>query len=215
MSDDPWRLHAYSLVRWPWPRLIGRVLDEPSLTGLAADLPRRSDRDDQQSPWHKAFYDAWATSAQLPALFAGFVRAQVARWVAEPFYWQAVPTFRVQLPGNVAVGTFHTDADYHHPAGEVSFWVPLTAAHDSSSVWIEGDDGLLHAPSVGPGQVVEFSAVSRRHGNQPNGTGRSRVSFDFRCLPVRLLPEVEGPPSEHYRLRFVPGGYYAPEAVAP
>jgi hypothetical protein len=62
---------------------------------------------------------------------------------------------------------------------------------------------------------VRVSAVTLRHRNVVNRTGLSRVSFDFRCLPARLLPEVEGPPSEHAKLRFVPGEYYASELVTP
>jgi hypothetical protein len=121
----------------------------------------------------------------------------------------------VHLPDKVAVGTIHTDAQYHHPRGEETFWVPLTPAHDTNTVWIADDDDVLRPANVEPGQIVQFSAVTRRHGNQVNVTGRSRVSFDFRCLPVRLLPTVEGPPSENTKLRFRPGGYYADEICTP
>jgi hypothetical protein len=206
----PFTVRPYPLADYPFPTLVAESLGVDDLTDLSADLPRRTWQTDQKSPWHAAFYsgfEAWRD------LFAEFVRDVIGPVVGEPFYWQAVPTFRVHLPGNIAVGEFHTDAQYHHPVGERSFWLPLTPASDTCSVWVEDDDGELHAPDVQPGQVVEFSAATRRHGNKVNETGRSRVSFDFRALPVRLLPTVEGLPTEHTKMRFVPGGYYAPAAI--
>jgi hypothetical protein len=208
----PWKKFSYDLGHWPFPELVALAIGEVDLTLLTLDGPRWTDRDDQKSPWHRVFYDAFP---EWRWTYVRFVHEVVAPHVGEPFFYQAVPTFRVHLPGNVAVGTFHTDATYHHPLGEETFWLPLTDAHDSSSVWIADDADALHAVDARPGDVVRFSAVTRRHGNVVNRTGLSRVSFDFRCLPARLLPEVEGPPSEHAKLRFVPGGYYASELVTP
>jgi hypothetical protein len=211
-ARDPWRLRLYALDEFPFPDLVALNLHVDDLTRLAALLPRRTWRTDQQSPWHADFY---AGFAEWRDLFDTFVRDVIAPFVGEPFYYQAVPTFRVHLAGNVAVGEFHTDAQYHHPRGEITWWLPMTAAFATCSVWIEGDDGLLYAPDVGPGQMIEFSAVTRRHGNNINVERQSRVSFDFRTLPIRNLPLIEGPPTEHTKMRFVPGGYYAPEAISP
>jgi hypothetical protein len=156
------------------------------------------------------FYDGFMWWS---ATYAEFVHEVIAPHVGEPFYYQRVPTFRVHLPDNVAVGEFHTDAVYHHPPGEVTFWTPLTPAYDSCSVWIADDDDELHVVNANPGEVIEFSAVTRRHGNKLNVTGQSRVSFDFRCLPARLLPKVDESRTKHTRMRFIPGEYYALEKV--
>lgn len=209
---DPWSMLYYPLEDYPFPTLVADTLGIDDLTGLSANLARRTWRTDQQSPWHGFFYSAFDSWRDV---YVALVREVIAPHVGEPFYYQNVPTFRVQLPGNVAVGEFHTDAQYHHPLGEQSFWLPLTHAYGTCTLWIADDDDELHAVDARPGQIAQFAAVTRRHGNKLNQTGRSRVSFDFRCLPVRLLPAVEGPPTEHSRLRFIPGGYYAPEAVTP
>jgi hypothetical protein len=211
----PFIVRDYPLGEFPFPDFVAGSLgftDTSELTRLAALLALRTWRTDQQSPWHGDFYgcfDGWRS------VFDRFVRDVIGPLVGEPFYYQAVPTFRVHLPGNVAVGEFHTDAQYHHPLGEINYWVPLTPAADTASVWVQGDDGVLYAPDIGPGQFAEFDAARRLHGNKINETGRSRVSFDFRALPIRLLPEVEGGPTEHTKLRFIPGGYYALEAITP
>ena len=221
---EPWQVIDYDPDRWPFGELVADSLvsDEEraafagtrgrvtvTLDCLRAELAPRTWQTDQTSPWHPRFYagfDAWRDT------FEAFVRAVVAPTMHEPFAYQAVPTFRVQLPGNTAVGEWHTDATYGHPDGELSHWLPLTAAHDSASVWITGDDGRRQAPDTGPGQVIVFDAVNRVHGNLVNETGRTRVSFDFRTLPVRLLPE-RPKRTEHTKLPFALGGYYASEPI--
>ena len=208
----PWTTFTYSLDDYRFPEYVAAAIGEGDLTALSGVGPRWTWQTDQSSQWHRRFYAGFTRWREV---YDRFVRIVVAPRVHEPFYYQATPSFRVHLPGNVAVGEFHTDERYHHPLGEDNFWVPLTDAAGTSSVWIADDDGVLRAVDAHPGQVVQFSAVTRRHGNVPNVTGRSRVSFDFRCLPVRCLPEVDGPPSRHARLRFIPGEYYAAQAVVP
>lgn len=213
MSDTfeyPWQLFEYDLERYPFPDFVAGSLGVDDLTTLAADLPQRTWQTDQQSPWHAPFYTGYPG---WRGWYDHLVREVVAPRLGEPCYYQDVPTFRVQLPGNLAVGEFHTDAQYHHPVDEVSFWLPLTPASDTCSVWVEDDAGEYQAVEARPGQVAQFAAATRSHGNVPNETGRSRVSFDFRLLPVRLLPTTEGPPTKHTGLRFVPGEYYATEVV--
>lgn len=208
--EAPWKLFSYPVEDFPFVTLVQEALEVDNLVTLAADLPRRTWQTDQQSPWHAPFY---ASFSWWHRLYDTLVREVVAPRLGEPCYYQRVPTFRVQLPGNTAVGEFHTDAQYHHPVGEVSFWLPLTEAYGTCSLWVEDDEGGFQSVAAAPGDVVEFAAVTRRHGNYVNETGQSRVSFDFRLLPVRLLPREEGPPTKHTGLRFVPGGYYAEEVV--
>lgn len=208
---NPWELFDYDLDRYPFPTVTMFGLGVDDLTTLMADLPRRTWQTDQQSPWHASFYASFEESWHT--LFDRFVREVVAPRLGEPCYYQRVPTFRIQLPNNLAVGEFHTDAQYHHPIGETSFWLPLTPTQSTSTVWVVDDDDVPLPIDAQPGQVARFDAATRKHGNVLNETGHSRVSFDFRLLPVRLLPQDEGPPTEHTRLRFIPGGYYANEIV--
>jgi hypothetical protein len=117
----------------------------------------------------------------------------------------------VQLPDNLAVGDYHRDAEYCHPAGEVNCWLPLTRAAGSNSVYICEDDGeLRRSINAWPGDLVLFDAVNRRHGNEINRARCSRVSIDFRCLPVRLYRDT-GARSVNMGCRFAPGDYYAAE----
>jgi ectoine hydroxylase-related dioxygenase (phytanoyl-CoA dioxygenase family) len=112
------------------------------------------------------------------------------------------------------VGECHRDADYGHPAGETTFWLPLTPAWLTNSVWLESppESGRYVPVTAGPGEVVTFDAVHIRHGNCVNRTGHVRVSFDFRCLPTRTYRPSEER-SINAGLRFAPGEYYARRVI--
>lgn len=209
-DDELWKVLSYPESVYPFSRLVTEAIGEGDLTTLQADGPRWTRETDQGSDWHKRFYDAfdgWSETYQR------FVRDEIAPHVGEPVYFQTIPTFRVHQPDNVAVGEFHTDAQYHHPAGEISFWVPLTPAYGTNSVWVADDNDEIHAFVAKPGEVVAFPAISRRHGNLVNTTGQTRVSFDFRCLPVRCLPDASAGRSVNMGMRFLPGEYYHSEPV--
>lgn len=211
-DGELWTVFDYPLADYPFPSLVSDAIEVDDLTAIRTDGPRWTRETDQGSDWHRLFYrafDGWRETYQR------FVREELAPHIGEPFYYQAVPTFRVHQPDNVAVGEFHTDAQYHHPDGEISFWLPLTPAYDTNSVWVADDEDEIHPFVTKPGEVVAFPAVSRRHGNLVNTTGQARVSFDFRCLPVRRLPERSEGRSVNMGMRFVPGEYYHAEVVDP
>ncbi|GIF47616.1 hypothetical protein DFJ67_7087 [Asanoa ferruginea] len=204
----PWTIIAYDLNEYPFPALVARILRTSELAGLrpSEDVPLLSRQMDQSTAFHRMFYENF--DGELRAVYEAFIAEVIADELGEPFCFQAVPTFRVHLPGNVAVGEFHRDADYHHPPGELNYWLPLTPAWDSNTVWIEvpGTERQLPAAAM-PGQVVHFDALNLRHGNVQNQTGVTRVSFDFRCIPLRLYAESEGR-SVNTGRRFAIGEYY-------
>ncbi|WP_145708670.1 phytanoyl-CoA dioxygenase family protein [Rhodococcus rhodochrous] len=205
---EPWEKLSYSLSEYPFLQLVQKSLSVSSLTALSSNGPRWTRQTDQCSEWHRRFYSHFT---EWRACYDQFINRRIAPWIGKPVYYQAVPTFRVHHPNNVAVGEFHTDAQYYHPSGEITFWLPLTPAYGTNSVWVEGDDLNFHPFVARPGEVVVFYAVSRQHGNLINITGKTRVSFDFRCLPVDLLPDGSSARSVHAGLRFIPGEYYHSE----
>jgi hypothetical protein len=207
---DVYCVARYPLVSFGFVEAVARALGVPDLSELAdPTLPLRTRETDQQTRWHRAFYDEWYEDDGLWRLYTGFIHGPIAGLMGgEPFYYQAVPTFRIHLPGNLAVGEFHRDADYGHPLAERSFWIPLTAAWDTNSVWIPNT-----AVRAEPGDIIMFDAVGQLHGNKVNTTGKSRVSFDFRCVPVAKFQPSEAR-SINLGLTFAPGGYYAADIVS-
>lgn len=203
---------SYQLSRFPFVAAVRRALEEEDLQALRApDASVWTRATDQSSEWHRRFYrnfDEWRT------LYERFVRWIVATHIREPAYFQAVPTVRLHLPGNVAVGEFHTDRDYGHPAGEFTFWVPITHAYGTNSLLLEASPGSGEYLRINarPGDVIVFEGGTVRHGSVVNTTGQSRVSFDFRCLPVRRF-KASSERSVNAGLRFVPGEYFAPQPI--
>jgi hypothetical protein len=143
-------------------------------------------------------------------LYSLFIEDFVSTLFTESFCVQTVPTFRVHLPNNLAVGEFHCDKDYNHAVGEINFWLPLTPCSDSNSIWIEQEigNGNYRPISSRAGQVVVFDAVRLRHGNVLNKTGATRVSFDFRCIPLSLY-EFRDARSVNTGARLVLGDYFS------
>src|SRR5262249_38008994 len=151
--------------------------------GQGMELPGRMEpRKDQGTIWHEWFYARYQDD--LRDVYMRFLRTIVRPLFGSHVIYQRVPTFRIHLPGNVAVGEYHTDGESGHQEGEINFWVPLTRTAGHSSVWIESRPGsrVYEALSAGPGDILVWDSVRLRHGNQVNTTDRTRVSFDFRCI---------------------------------
>lgn len=130
-------------------------------------------------------YDAWVRNVVLPI-------------VGSSIYYQRPPTLRVAMVSEhkATIGV-HCDADYpdHHPR-EINFWCPLVDVADSNALWLESSPGCGDfAPrSLRVGEVLQFDGYRVRHHTQPNQSGRSRVSFDLRCIPAAALGVDETPP---------------------
>lgn len=179
------RVRSYPLHRFDFPGAVCELLAIPDLADT--DLHYRAPANpvnDQDTAAHAAFY------AQFPRMREGmyypFLREHILPLFDADLCVQAVPTFRVARPDGLAVAEFHTDAEYAHQAETVNFWVPLTTARGTAAVWMETQPGSGdYSPAeVAVGQFLEFKATLLRHGNKPNRTGRARVSFDFRVIPL-------------------------------
>jgi hypothetical protein len=213
-TNEGYCIARYPLASFDFISAVSRALGQPDLTALSdPDLPLRTRENDQRTAWHHAFYDDFHDHDEfygrstLRLLYRALIGGPIRDLIGEPFYYQAVPTFRVHLPGNLAVGEFHRDADYGHPASERSFWLPLTPAYDTNSLWIGNT-----AVRAEPGDIIMFDAVGELHGNKVNTTGKSRVSFDFRCVPVSSYQPSQAR-TVNTRVAFAPGAYYALDTV--
>jgi hypothetical protein len=100
--------------------------------------------------------------------------------------FQCPPTLRVHMPGRAPTIGMHCDSEYdNHEPGEINFWVPFTRVFDSNTLWAESAPGRGDfAPfELSVGQAVRFNGNQCRHFTKPNGTGKTRVSIDFRVIP--------------------------------
>ena len=138
----------------------------------AALLKREND---QNTPYHKRFYHNLQI---LSPAYRRFIKEIVESHVGEPVVFQKVPTFRIQFPGNIAVGEKHKDSDYNHLSNAINFWVPLTDVNKHNCIWTA--DGPITCKY---GQAVVFDGANIEHWNVPNKSKKTRVSFDFRVVP--------------------------------
>ena len=159
-----------------------------------------------------------AAAAPLRARFHALLLA-FAREVAAPLLgcapdevaFQRYPVLRVAVPGNRPLNPKHCDAQYHHQAGELNFWLPLTAVWGGNTLHTESAPGRgdFHPLELGWGSCARFWGNRVRHLCVANHTGFTRVSLDFRAMPVRRFDagfvDSNGNPTflrlgEYYRL---------------
>ncbi|PWW60375.1 phytanoyl-CoA dioxygenase family protein [Actinokineospora spheciospongiae] len=164
----------YDVRKFPIADLVREVMRVDSLDNLAASDRVATRETDQSTRYHKLFYDNFDV---ISPVYRKLLQELLGR-ESDDVYVQRVPTCRVHLPNSVAVGTWHRDLDFGHDPSEANFWVPLTRAYGSNTLWIE--DEPVEAEY---GDVIVFDGANTLHGNVVNDTGTSRVSVDFRTIP--------------------------------
>lgn len=169
--DDP-RLVEYDTGKYPFRQELENILGTRELEEIRADLELQQPGKDQATPFHKKYY---AGNASFLALYRKFVSEYLG--AGPELLYQRVPTFRIHLPGNLAVGAWHRDTEYGHNPAELNYWVPVTDARESSTIHFEKTGPV----NLGYGQILVFHG-DLLHGNLVNQTGKTRVSFDFRTL---------------------------------
>ena len=139
----------------------------------------------------------------------------------QEFVVQKDPSFRIDLPNNTSIGIrdgeafdrnrigLHCDKDFGHPDGEINYILAFTEMYDTNSVYVESaPHSEDFAPSVmSYGTVFRFWGNRCRHYNRINATGVSRLSYDFRVMPLSAYDGSSDALSYHNR-KFVIGDYY-------
>ena len=122
---------------------------------------------------------------------------------------QKFPSFRVQLPNNVAVAKIHTDNSLGHPIGEINFTYTFTEMRDTTSILIEKMPTMNEFMKIEADEnnIVSFNANLCKHYNEVNKTGKTRMSMDFRVLPLNYKTGYDGV-SHTSNKKFTNGEYY-------
>ena len=218
-DDVPWALQAlhtaYSRLASPgyfqdsddqWVRTRQFVKTDYSIVNT---------RETDQKGDHMADIYEGAYDAQRPAFmlaYLKFLEEEVQPLFGEPIVYQKFPSLRIHMPGNRAVGEYHSDSQYNHLAEAVNFWVPATDAYDTNALFVQTSRDQEPLPrTVNYGQYMVFDGVNLLHGNDLNGTDDTRVSFDFRVIPQSQF-RPSGSASINSGLAFRTGGkdaYYS------
>jgi len=162
--------------------------------------------------FHDKFYNNMRNDEYFINLYECFINEYVTTLFDEKFVFQKSPTLRIHFVNNWATPEFHTDTQdgYSHPTGEINFILPLTTCYDTNSVWIETvpkKDEFISA-TMQYGDLLQFSGGEQKHGNKINETAHTRVSFDFRVLPLSKYDPNYSKTSATTKTKFIVGGYY-------
>ena len=212
------KTYQYDLEKYNFIALIEELFDRADLQYLHEDLKNNYDffsepGKDSDTVFHRIFYDrmrgGWPEFLNLYQQFIGEVIAPLLG-AKEGLVYQKWPSFRVHLPNNVAVGGWHCDGDYNHPPGETNFILALTPMFESNTTITESAPGKMdfRQLELNPGQVVCFDGNRCMHGNLPNKTGVTRVSFDFRIMLPENYDATHDLTSLSKNNKFLIGHYY-------
>ncbi len=205
------KLFSYDSAKYNFRKMISDQLQDSDLEHLHA----RSDNsdqvvaraNDQSTIWHKRFYQI---GPQFFQTYESFIDELVKPVFGESVVYQKIPTFRVHYHKNLGVGEFHRDRDYAHNVNEVNFWLPVTRAFDTNTIWIESEEGKedFRPLECGVGEFWMFNGCHLKHGNKINSTEQTRVSFDFRVIPYSKYSDADAGRSINMKVEFKIGGYY-------
>lgn len=122
---------------------------------------------------------------------------------------QKFPSFRIQLPDNVAVAKCHNDHSLGHPYGEINFIYSITDMFDTNTIYIEKTTGKKDfiKMTLNSNNNISFNGNQNLHYNKINETGKTRMSMDYRILPMNYIPEHETS-SHSTDTKFINGCYY-------
>ena len=164
---------------------------------LSVRLPVLKHGTDQGTPIHKEVYAEYdKDKSELKDSYRDLQREWVAElrnsYGIEHWAVQRFPSLRVHFPANVSVFEFHRDSDYEHPLGELNHFLSINRSHSTASLHIEEELGWSnYVPlELEPGQSAIINTSIFKHGDFENNENYTRVSIDFRAIPVEVLEKL-------------------------
>lgn len=202
------RKHKFDKSGYPFLEILKEIfgIDELSQAHTHHQFELLKRENDQKTPFHKMYYDNFNV---IKPIYEDLIRYHIVPIFGEAVVYQKIPTFRIQIPNNVGVGEWHKDKQYNHNVCEVNFFLPFTKAWDTNTIWTESEeDKGDFTPIVSEyGEFVQWEGVRLTHGNKINQTEASRVSVDFRIIPISQW-SIQGGHAINTGVRFDIGGYY-------
>lgn len=199
----------YSTENFPFRKIIQEMLNQENLEKIHEvqnyELFVRGT--DQSTDWHKMYYSQ--LEKFLPT-YVEFIHEVIKPVFGEDIVYQKIPTFRTQLVNNLGVFEFHKDKTYNHNIEELNLFLPFTDVYLSNTIWVESeeDKGDFSPMNTLYGQVVMWNGCNLTHGNKLNDTLNTRVSCDFRVIPLSKYKEEVNEGTIYTKMKFIIGDYY-------
>jgi len=206
---------SYSTSQHPFKEVVENYLNHTNLPLIHKDHHFEETLvhgTDQAQVLHRTFYDVMDGDVDqtFTNLYRRFIEEVIVPRYSYPIIFQRFPTFRVHQPSNIAVFGWHRDRDYNHNPKEVNYFLPITDAFGTNTFWYETEPNKedYKPMEVKHGEVAEWDGANCRHGNKPNDTGKTRVSFDFRILSRKAYDMSTPKESITQGTKFEIGKYY-------
>ena len=163
--------------------------------------------------YHNTFYSFLKTDEgkKMQDLYDKMIKEVIMPYLnLKQAYVQKFPSFRVQLPDNIAVAKKHNDNSLGHPIGEVNFTYSFTDMYDTNTIWIEKMPRMeQYVPIImAENNNCSFNANLCMHYNKFNTTKKTRMSMDYRILPLNYFNEDDDTSSHSTNKKFKDGDYY-------
>ncbi|MAF24893.1 hypothetical protein CL634_04885 [bacterium] len=170
---------------------------------------------DQSTDWHRIFYNKIRSDSSFYDIYEDFLLKIIKpRYDGEDIVYQRIPTFRVHMPSNIAVGEWHKDKFYRKKewaerVSETNYYLPFTNTNESNTIWAESEeDKEDYSPMLLKyGECMEWDGSNLMHGNKVNDSDETRVSVDFRVMP-RSRYVASNHETINTKTKFAIGGYY-------
>ena len=178
----------YNTNKFNFAEQLQNLFNIEKLDSINDLVPVFERKNDQNTKYHKLYYD-WIRQDNSKLLYENFINEVVRPLYDESIVYQAIPTFRVCYPNNIAVGEFHKDKHYRNiewaeKVNELNYFMPLTNAFDTNTIWVESeeDKGDFAPMNCNYGEIIQWDGSNLSHGNKLNKTGKCRISVDFRVI---------------------------------
>ena len=192
-------IHEFDADRFNFHEIIQDYLGTDDLAGLESDVDPDPDgeasiyKQMERSSDYERLYDHLdgPEGDRFYDTFERFIREVIRPKFDEPILYQETPTHRIHFRNDVGEVYYHKDTDYGHKPVEINFSVPQTRAFNTNTIWIESapDMGDYAPIEMDIGEFAQFNGANLSHGTKNNSTGQTRVSFDFRVIPVSEAPD--------------------------
>ena len=203
----------YNTNKFNFAEQLQNLFNIEKLDSINDLVPVFERKNDQNTKYHKLYYD-WIRQDNSKLLYENFINEVVRPLYDESIVYQAIPTFRVCYPNNIAVGEFHKDKNYRNiewaeKVNELNYFMPLTNAFDTNTIWVESeeDKGDFAPMNCNYGEIIQWDGSNLSHGNKLNKTGKCRISVDFRVIKKSEYIE-SNQSSINTSIKFAIGGYY-------
>ena len=206
----------YSIKDYSFADIINNILDTTDLSQIHKEDHFKgydvfSREKDQSTKYHKLYYDNFHL---IEPTYKNFIKNIIRPLYDEPIVYQRIPTFRLHFPGNIAVGEWHKDKFYrdknwHESVCKLNYYLPFTNAYETNTIWVETeeDNGDFKPMNTKYGECVQWDGSNLTHGNKKNTTSETRISVDFRVIPISTYkPSTNN--SINTKMRFKIGEYY-------